>query len=56
LWSQLAGKPVLAGKTKQTAAAGRLTRLIASGWPSEAAAQSACASLKASGLSCLVTR
>jgi len=56
LWSQLAGKPALAGKSKQTAAAGRLTRLLASGWQSEAAAQSACASLKASGQSCIVTR
>ncbi|WP_126175517.1 SPOR domain-containing protein [Tsuneonella rigui] len=56
LWSQLAGKAALAGKSKLTAPAGRLTRLLASGWPSEAAAQTACASLKASGQSCLVTR
>ena len=56
LWSQLAGKPALTGKSKQTATAGRLTRLLASGWPSEAAAQSACTVLKASGQSCLVTR
>jgi len=33
-----------------------LTRLLAQGWPSEAAAQSACNALKASGLGCIVTR
>jgi len=56
LWQQLAGKPVLAGKIKQTRPAGSLTRLLASGWPSAAAAQSACATLKASGQGCIVTR
>lgn len=56
LWSQLAGKAVLAGKSKQIAPAGRLTRLLAAGWASEGAAQSACNALKASGQGCLVTR
>jgi len=56
LWQQLADKPVLAGKIKQTRAAGSLTRLLASGWSSAAAAQSACATLKASGQGCIVTR
>jgi TPR repeat protein len=41
LWSQLAGK---------------LTRLLASGWASEGSAQAACNALKASGQSCIVTR
>lgn len=56
LWSQLAGRGALAGKSKQTAGAGRLTRLLAAGWPSEAAAQGACKALKASGQSCIVAR
>lgn len=56
LWSQLAGRSVLAGKNKQLATAGRLTRLLAQGWSSEAAAQSACNTLKASGQGCIVTR
>jgi cell division septation protein DedD len=56
LWGQLAGKPALAGKTKQTVAAGRLTRLLAAGWATEGSAQGACNALKASGQSCIVTR
>jgi cell division protein FtsN len=56
LWSELAGRPMLAGKSKQIASSGRLTRLYARGWPSEAAAQSACKALKAGGQGCIVTR
>ena len=56
LWQQLAGKPVLAGKAKLTEPAGRLTRLLASGWPSAAAAQAACSALKVGGQGCIVTR
>jgi hypothetical protein len=56
LWSQLAGKPALAGKSKVVAPAGRLTRLLAQGWPSEGAAQAACTALKAGGQSCIVSR
>lgn len=55
-WAQASGKAALSGKTRQTVAAGRLTRLLASGWPSAGAAQAACASLKAAGHSCMVTR
>ncbi|WP_095013396.1 SPOR domain-containing protein [Tsuneonella mangrovi] len=56
LWSQLSGKSVLAGKTKLTVPAGRLTKLLAGGWTSRDAAQSACDALKAGGQPCLVTR
>jgi cell division protein FtsN len=56
LWSQLSGRPALAGKTKQTVSAGSLTRLLAQGWPSEAAARSACNVIKAGGQGCIVTR
>jgi len=56
LWGQLAGRPALAGKAKQTVAAGRLTRLLAAGWASEGSAQAACNALKAGGQSCIVTR
>jgi hypothetical protein len=56
LWTQLAGRAALAGKSKQTVSVGRLTRLLAQGWPSEAAARSACDSLKAGGQGCIVTR
>jgi uncharacterized protein len=55
-WAQVAGNPALSGKSRQTLPAGRLTRLLAAGWASQAAAQSACNALKAAGHSCLTTR
>jgi hypothetical protein len=55
-WSQVAGKAPLAGKRKVTVPAGKLTRLLAEGWASQSAAQSACAALKTVGQACLVTR
>ncbi|MFA9200373.1 MAG: SPOR domain-containing protein [Cypionkella sp.] len=55
-WSQVAGHAALAGKSRQTDQAGRLTRLLAAGWPTQGAAQAACNRLKAAGHSCLVTR
>jgi hypothetical protein len=55
-WAQASGKAALAGKAKQTLTAGRLTRLLAAGWPSQGAAQAACNALKASGENCIVTR
>lgn len=56
LWDEVARKAVLAGKMRQTHAAGRLTRLLAAGWPTQSAAQSACSALKAAGHVCVVTR
>ena len=55
-WAQASSKPALAGKTRQLVSTRRLTRLLAAGWPSQGAAQSACNSLKSSGQSCIVTR
>lgn len=55
-WIQVAARAALAGKDKLTLKAGNLTRLLASGWPSQAAAQAACNQLKGSGQACLVTR
>ncbi|WP_324828322.1 SPOR domain-containing protein [Qipengyuania zhejiangensis] len=56
LWNQLAGRSELAGKAKLKEPAGRLTKLLAGGYASKAAADAACASLKRSGQDCLVTR
>lgn len=56
LWRKLGGRGPLAGKTKILVPAGKLTRLLAGGFASEAAAASACATLRQSGQSCLVTR
>ena len=55
-WKQISGSSALTGKSKHIVPAGRLTRLLAGGWPSQGAAQSACNALKASGHACLVTR
>lgn len=56
LWRDLSGLEALAGKSKILVPTGRLTRLQAGGFASRAAAQAACASLKARGHACLVTR
>lgn len=56
LWRQLSGRSELAGASKLLVPEGRLTKLLAGGYPSRAAADTACASLKKSGQSCLVTR
>ena len=56
LWTQLAGRAELSGSTKVLVAAGGLTRLLAGGFPSRAAAQAACDALKRSGQACLVTQ
>jgi hypothetical protein len=55
-WAQASGKSALAGKARVVQAEGRLTRLLASGWATQAGAQAACNQLKAAGQTCLVTR
>ncbi|MEY4837118.1 MAG: hypothetical protein RLZZ475_977 [Pseudomonadota bacterium] len=54
MWSQLSGNPVLAGTKKALIPSGRLTRLLATGFASEADAARACSRLKAQGQACLV--
>lgn len=56
LWAQLSNHSVLAGKTRIVRPAGRLTKLLASGFASKAEADSACVALKRAGQGCLVTR
>jgi len=56
LWARLSGRSELAGATRVLEPAGRVTKLLAAGYASRAAAQDACASLKRSGQDCLVTR
>lgn len=55
LWSQVSRRPKLAGKTKLAIASGRVTRLLAGGFTTQAQAQAACAALKSGGHDCLVT-
>jgi TPR repeat protein len=54
LWGQLASKPALAGTRKTLLPSGKLTRLLATGFASEAEASSACAALKREGQACVV--
>ena len=56
LWAKLSGRAELAGARKVTQPAGRLTKLLAGGYPTEAAAQASCTALKRLGNDCLVTR
>ena len=56
LWSRLSGRAELAGATRVLEPAGRVTKLLAGGFASRAAAQNACDALKRSGQDCLVTR
>lgn len=54
LWSQLSGNAALAGARKALVANGNLTRLLATGFASEAEALRACAALKREGQACVV--
>ena len=54
MWSQLKGNPALAGTKKTLVPSGRLTRLLATGFASNADAARACTRLKAQGQACLV--
>ena len=56
LWARLSGRSELAGATRVLEPAGRVTKLLAGGYASRDAAQSACNALKRSGQDCLVTR
>lgn len=56
LWSSLSGRSEIAGRERLLEKEGRLTKLLAAGYPTRAAAHAACASLKRGGQSCLVTR
>jgi hypothetical protein len=56
LWTRVKGRPELAGRGKQLAPSGKLTRLLATGFASQSDATAACAKLKSGGFTCLATR
>ncbi|WP_311202083.1 SPOR domain-containing protein [Novosphingobium mangrovi (ex Huang et al. 2023)] len=56
LWTKLRNRPELTGRTKLLVPAGRLTKLQAGGFASQAAASAACSRLSASGYTCLAVR
>jgi uncharacterized protein len=54
LWGQIASHSALSGTRKAVVSSGNLTRLLATGFSSEAEAGRACASLKREGKACVV--
>jgi cell division septation protein DedD len=56
LWARVKARPELAGHGRLLIATGKLTRLQATGFASQAEASSACARMKAGGFACLATR
>jgi hypothetical protein len=56
LWNRVKGRAELAGKGKLLVPAGRVTKLQAGGFASQAEAQAACSRLEAGGFTCLATR
>lgn len=56
LWNRVKGRAELAGKGKLLVPAGRVTKLQAGGFASQAEAQAACSRLEAGGFACLATR
>lgn len=56
LWARLSTRAELAGARKLLVKEGRISRLLAAGFPTRAAADAACRSLRQSGQDCLVTR
>jgi len=54
MWKEVAGHAALSGTSKALVPSGNLTRLLATGFASEADAARACASLKREGKACVV--
>lgn len=55
LWNRVKARPELAGHARLLVPSGKLTRLLATGFASKGAAESACARLKSAGFACLAT-
>lgn len=56
LWARVRSRPELSGHAKALVPAGKLTKLQATGFASQAEAQGACAKLGAGGFGCLAVR
>jgi cell division septation protein DedD len=56
LWTKVRGRPELAGHARALVPSGKVTKLQATGFASQAAAQAACAKLAAGGFACLTVR
>ena len=53
LWNRIKARPEVSGHPRLNVKAGAVTKLQAGGFPSQAAAQAACAKLKAAGFDCV---
>ncbi|MFC4254504.1 sporulation protein [Altererythrobacter xixiisoli] len=56
LWARLRNRPELSGAERVMVPAGNVTRLLAGGYASQAAADTACRGLKRAGIDCMVTQ
>ena len=56
LWDRLSARPELAGRERLLLRSGNVTRLLAGGYPTRAAADAACRALRAAGQECVVSR
>ena len=56
MWDRVKGRPEIAGHARLLIPAGRVTKLQAGGYASQAAAQAACARLSAAGIACLAVQ
>ncbi len=56
LWAKVRGRPELAGHARRNEPAGRLIKLQATGFASQADAQAACSRLASAGVTCLPVR
>lgn len=56
MWNRVKSRPEIAGHAKMLVPAGRVMKLQAGGYASQAAAQAACSRLSAAGISCLAVQ
>jgi uncharacterized protein len=56
MWDRVKSRPEIVGHAKLLVAAGRVTKLQAGGYASQAAAQAACARLSSAGFACLAVQ
>ena len=56
LWNRVKGRPEIAGHGRINVAAGKITKLQAGGFASQAEAQGVCARLSSAGIACIAAR
>lgn len=56
MWNRVKGRPELAGRTRILVPAGRVSKLQAGGFATQAQAQAACSRLSAAGVACIAVR